>query len=66
LDKQHITFAVSRVPHPLPETLEHYELLDRIGKNRLYHTNRAAVEAYLRETGTGGPLKDPKDNSLDD
>jgi high affinity sulfate transporter 1 len=56
LKKKGITFAVARASDPIPELLEHYELLALIGKDRVYPTNHAAVAAFARETGR--PLPD--------
>ena len=50
LAERQITFAIARAHAPVPELLERYELLHLIGENRLYHTNRAAVDAYLAAT----------------
>ncbi len=46
LKKQGITFAIARAHAPVPELLETYELLELIGTQRLYVTNRDAIEAY--------------------
>lgn len=51
LQERGLTFAMARAEAPVPELLERYGLLDKIGQDRLYATNRAAVEAYCRETG---------------
>ena len=51
LKNRGITFALARAVTPLPELLKRYGLLEKIGKDRFYATNRAAVEAYCRETG---------------
>ncbi|MBM4465788.1 MAG: SulP family inorganic anion transporter [Chloroflexi bacterium] len=51
LEKRGISFALVRAVAPVPELLERYGLLDKIGQDRLYATNRLAVEAYCRETG---------------
>ena len=55
LDKRNITFALSRVNDPLPELLERYELLDQIGEEHIYPTNRATVKAFYAETGNPVP-----------
>ncbi len=47
LKDEKIHLAMSRVHHPIPELLERYELMDAIGKENFYVTNREAVEAYL-------------------
>lgn len=41
-----ITFAISRPNRPMTALLSHYELLEEIGRDRLYPTNRHAVAAY--------------------
>jgi sulfate permease, SulP family len=51
LAKRDITIALTRASEPVPELLGRYELLDKIGADRLYATNRQAVEAYCRENG---------------
>ena len=48
-----VTFALSRANANLPPLLERYHLLDVIGKNRLYPTNRHAVAALCQEQGSG-------------
>lgn len=48
LNAQGITFAISRADVPVLELLERYELLEQIGKERLFTTNRDAVEAFER------------------
>lgn len=50
-----IIFAIARASAPVPELLERYELLDKIGKQRLYTTNRDAIEAFQKETGMSEP-----------
>jgi sulfate permease, SulP family len=50
LDQRQITFALTRAVSPLPELLERYGVMREIGKERLYATNRDAVEAFRRET----------------
>lgn len=55
LKRKNITFGLSRAHHPLPELLERYELMERIGRDKLFITNRDAVEAFqARGTGEGG------------
>lgn len=51
LKKKGIVFGMSRVHHPIPELLEHYELMGLIGKDHLYQTNRDAGEAFAAATG---------------
>ena len=50
-----VTVALSRVNQPTAALLAHYHLLEKIGENRLYPTNRHAIEAFRRETGQGTP-----------
>lgn len=45
LSERGVTFGMSRANKPLVKLLANYELLDTIGENRLYPTNRHAVEA---------------------
>jgi SulP family sulfate permease len=52
LQKKKITFAMARAHHPVPELLKTYELMEKIGEERLYKTNRSAAEAFYREIGT--------------
>ncbi|MBI5839198.1 MAG: SulP family inorganic anion transporter [Chloroflexi bacterium] len=51
LEQRGITFALTRAEAPVPELLERYGLLDKIGKDGLFATNRLAVEAYCQATG---------------
>ncbi len=44
-----ITFAISRVNRKLYALLGHYQLLDQIGQNRIYDTNRQALAAFRQE-----------------
>ena len=46
-----VTFALSRANKPLIKLLANYHLLDKIGENRLYPTNRHAVAALRDEPG---------------
>ena len=55
LQSRDITFALSRVIDTLPDLLERYELLDQIGEEHIYPTNRAAVHAFYEETGRPVP-----------
>jgi high affinity sulfate transporter 1 len=55
LHDRNITFAFSRVNDPLPDLLERYELLEQIGEEHLYPTNRAAVTAFYAATGKPVP-----------
>lgn len=49
-----VTVAMSRANQPTSALLSHYHLLQLIGKNRLYPTNRHAIEAFRREMAAGG------------
>ena len=49
LAERDVTFAVSRCSTPLQSILKDYGLLDEIGRERLYDTNRDAVAAIRRE-----------------
>jgi high affinity sulfate transporter 1 len=51
LRRKNIIFAMSRAHHPIPELLKTYELMEKIGEDRLYRTNRQAADAFYRETG---------------
>ena len=44
-----VTFAISRASKSLQSVLKDYGLLDEIGGQRLYDTNREAVAAFRRE-----------------
>jgi high affinity sulfate transporter 1 len=61
LKKHGTTFAISRPSPPVPDLLKNYELLEMIGEDHLYETNRDAVEAFDRVAGgaaaraIGGP-----------
>jgi high affinity sulfate transporter 1 len=46
-----VTVALSRANQPTSAWLARYHLLELIGKNRLYPTNRHAIAAFRRETG---------------
>jgi sulfate permease, SulP family len=46
-----VTVALSRANQPTSAWLARYHLLDLIGENRLYPTNRHAIGAFRRETG---------------
>ena len=50
-----VTVAVSRANQPTAALLAHYHLLELIGKNRLYPTNRHAIAAFREETGQATP-----------
>ncbi len=51
LQRAHVTLAVARAAPPLPDVLSTYGLTDRIGKDRFFETDRAAVHAFEQETG---------------
>ena len=55
LAKRGVTVAVSRANQPTAALLTHYHLLELIGENRLYPTNRHAIAAFRRETGQATP-----------
>jgi len=50
LDAHQITFAMARVDPWLVDTLRAYDVLDRIGPDRLYDTLAEAVDAFRRDT----------------
>jgi high affinity sulfate transporter 1 len=54
-----VTVALSRTNEPTAALLAQYHLLDLIGKNRLYPTNRHAIAAYRQEHGQPGPEAGP-------
>jgi SulP family sulfate permease len=51
LTKRGVTVALSRANESTFALLAHYHLLDLIGKNRFYPTNRHAIVAFRKETG---------------
>jgi high affinity sulfate transporter 1 len=51
LAKRGVTIAISRANQSTASLLSHYHLLELIGENRLYPTNRHAIAAFRRETG---------------
>lgn len=55
LKNQGVTFALSRACKPIMSLLKQYEMLEQIGENRLYPTNRQAVSAYYHEIGKSLP-----------
>ena len=55
LAKRGVTVAVSRANQPTAALLTRYHLLELIGENRLYPTNRHAIAAFRRETGQATP-----------
>jgi hypothetical protein len=48
LAERDVPFAVSRCSTPLQSILKDYGLLDEIGRQPLYDTNRDAVAAFRR------------------
>jgi hypothetical protein len=46
-----VTVAVSRANQSTVALLAHYHLLELIGENRMYPTNRHAIAAFRKETG---------------
>ena len=55
LAKRGVTVALSRANQPTSALLAHYHLLELIGENRLYPTNRHAIAAFRQETGLATP-----------
>jgi MFS superfamily sulfate permease-like transporter len=55
LAKRGVTVAVSRANPSTTALLRHYHLLELIGENRLYPTNRHAMAAFRQETGQAAP-----------
>ena len=55
LDSQGVTVALSRTNQTTTVLLEHYHLLELIGKDRLYPTNRHAIAAFRQEMGQSMP-----------
>jgi MFS superfamily sulfate permease-like transporter len=52
LDNRGVTVALSRANQPTTALLARYHLLNLIGENRLYPTNRHAIAAFRKETRT--------------
>jgi sulfate permease, SulP family len=50
-----VTVAVSRANQPTSALLAHYHLMELIGENRLYPTNRHAIAAFRKEAGEAAP-----------
>jgi hypothetical protein len=46
-----VTLAIARAVPPLPEILEEYGLVAKIGKDHFYATDRDAVLAFGKATG---------------
>jgi MFS superfamily sulfate permease-like transporter len=55
LAKRGVAVAVSRANPYTTALLKHYHLLELIGENRLYPTNRHAITAFRREKGQATP-----------
>ena len=55
LAKRGVTVAVSRANQSTAALLSRYHLLELIGENRMYPTNRHAIAAFRRETGQATP-----------
>jgi SulP family sulfate permease len=51
LKKRDVTFGLSRANQTTSDLLARYHLLDMIGKDRVYPTNRHAIAAFRQETG---------------
>ena len=51
LAKRGVTIALSRANQPTSALLANYHLLELIGKNRMYPTNRHAIAAFRQEMG---------------
>ncbi|MGB5882667.1 MAG: SulP family inorganic anion transporter [Desulfobulbales bacterium] len=51
LAKRGVTVALSRANQPTSALLANYHLLELIGEDRLYPTNRHAIMAFRQETG---------------
>jgi SulP family sulfate permease len=51
LKKRGVTFGLSRANQTTSDLLARYHLLDMIGKDRVYPTNRHAIAAFRQETG---------------
>jgi MFS superfamily sulfate permease-like transporter len=55
LVKRGVTVALSRANRSTAALLTHYHLIDVIGADRVYPTNRHALAAFRRETGPAAP-----------
>ncbi len=55
LAKRGVTVAVTRANPSTTALFKHYHLLELIGENRLYPTNRHAITAFRQEMGQGKP-----------
>jgi hypothetical protein len=54
-----VTVAISRANVSMAALLAQYDLLDLIGENRLYPTNRHAIAAFRQEHEQPGPETGP-------
>lgn len=59
LREREVTFAVARAHAEVRALLRTYDLLERIGEERLYPTNRDSVAAFRRETGRPSRRRPP-------
>jgi MFS superfamily sulfate permease-like transporter len=57
LQKQHITFAVSRADRAFRAWLERYDLLELLDPDRFYPTNRHAAEAFRQSAPAGQEVR---------
>ena len=51
LDERDVTFAICRTTGKLRTALAAYGLLEQIGEDRVYATNREAAAAFRQERG---------------
>jgi high affinity sulfate transporter 1 len=51
--KRNVIFAIARAHSPVPELLQRYELIELIGRERLYRTDREALEAFRGDATPG-------------
>ena len=56
LAKRGVTVALSRANQTTAALLLRYHLLELIGENRLYPTNRHAIAAFRKETEQATPV----------
>jgi SulP family sulfate permease len=54
-----LVFAVARAVAPLPDLLERYGLVEKIGADRFYVTDRDAVDAFRADVARRGPAGAP-------
>jgi len=54
-----VTVVISRANEPTTALLEQYRLLDLIGENRLFPTNRHAIAAFRQEHEQPEPEGEP-------